>query len=219
MRITSSVFAIFCFVCGQAVAQTTPPASGAAPAARPAPKPATPAGPAAAAAPAVAPGAAPVAPPRPKPVVVVPPAKFLEKHDDWHSYVHEAGGSKLCFAAAIPQEKLPKEAKRGPIHFYLTTWPKDGVRNEASVSIGYPLKQDGSVTVIVGAEEFEFFPRQDKAFIKDPARERRLVEVMTNGAETVMLVKGVSARGTETTDKYSLSGFGAAVKRMDQACP
>jgi hypothetical protein len=143
----------------------------------------------------------------------------LEKHDEWHSYVHEAGGAKVCFAAAVPKDSEPKAVRRSQAYFYLTTWPKDGVRNEASVSIGYPLKPDGPVKVIIGTEEFEFFARQDKAFIKDPATERKLIEVMSSGASPVMIVKGVSARGTETTDQYSLAGLGAAVKKLEQSCP
>lgn len=131
--------------------------------------------------------------------------------------MHEAQGTKICFAAAVPKESEPKAAKRGAVYFYLTNWPKDGIRNEASVSIGYPIKPDGSVKVIVGGQEFEFFGRQDKAFIKDPATERKLVEAMSSNS--TMTVKGVSARGTETTDTYSLAGLSAAVKKIAQACP
>ncbi len=214
MRIAISVFAIFFAGFAQHAAGQTPgatPQTGTTP--RPAPKPAAPA----AGQPAATPGAA-VAP-KPRPVVVTPPAKFLEKHDDWHSYIHEAGGAKVCFAAAVPKDSEPKAVKRGPSYFYITTWPKDGVRNEASVAIGYPIKPDGLVKVIIGAEEFEFFGRQDKAFIKDPANERKLMEAMSSAASPTMLVKGVSARGTETSDQYSLAGLGAAIKKMEQTCP
>ncbi|MBC8049671.1 MAG: Invasion associated locus B family protein [Chitinophagales bacterium] len=234
MRIAASIFAMMCIgMAGSAAAQQT----GAQPAPKPAtpqtqpgaaPKPAAPRpaaqapkpiAPAAQAAPGAAPGLAPTTPPKPKPVVVTPPPKFIEKHDDWHSYMHEAGGAKVCFAAAVPKDSEPKAAKRGPAYFYLTTWPKDGVRNEVSVSIGYPIKPDGPVKVIIGADEFEFFGRQDKAFIKDPATERKLVEAMSSAATPTMIVKGVSARGTETSDQYSLAGIGAAVKKMEQTCP
>ncbi len=199
MRIAISVFAIFFAGFAQHAAAQAPaatPQTGATP--TPAPKPAA---------------------PKPRPVAVAPPAKFLEKHDDWHSYIHEAGGAKVCFAAAVPKDSEPKNVRRGQSYFYVTTWPKDGVRNEASVAIGYPIKPDGPVKVIIGAEEFEFFGRQDKAFIKDPANERKLMEAMSSAASPIMLVKGVSARGTETSDQYSLAGLGAAIKKMEQTCP
>ncbi len=237
MRLAISVFAMFCVGFAHHAAGQTPGAQPAPkpapqtgtvtkPVPKPAPKPAAAKPTPAVAQPAPATGAAPApgaaatpAPPKPKPVVVTPPAKFLEKHDDWHSYIHEAGGVKVCFAAAVPKDSEPKAVKRGPAYFYVTTWPKDGVRNEASVAIGYPLKPDGPVKVIIGAEEFEFFGRQDKAFIKDPANERKLMEAMSSAASPVMMVKGVSARGTETMDQYSLAGVGAAIKKMEQTCP
>jgi hypothetical protein len=179
------------------------------PAAQPAPKPAEqPKPPGAAAAP-------PAAAPKPKPVV--PPAKVLARHEDWTSFVHEFGGAKTCFIAAVPKESEPKAIRRGPVYFYLTTWQKDGVRHEVSISIGYPINEQGPVKIIVGDKEFELYGRQDKAFIKNPPEERSLVEAMT-GAQ-VMIVKGVSARGTQTTDQYSLAGLSEAVKKIEEACP
>jgi hypothetical protein len=43
-----------------------------------------------------------------------------------------------------------------------------------------------------------------------------LVNAMMGGQQ--MIVKGVSARGTETTDTYSLLGFTAAYKAMVKTC-
>ncbi len=36
---------------------------------------------------------------------------------------------------------------------------------------------------------------------------------------TKLLVHGTSAKGTKTTDTYSLSGFTAAIAIIDKACP
>jgi hypothetical protein len=44
-----------------------------------------------------------------------------------------------------------------------------------------------------------------------------MVEAMVNGAD--MIVKGMSARGTETADTYSLIGFTATKKVIDKTCP
>lgn len=143
-------------------------------------------------------------------------AKLLNKYNDWSVFEHETQGSKVCFITSRPKDMEPKSANRSPVYFYLTTWQKDGVRNEVSVKIGYTFKANSAPAVIVGAEQFELFPREDKAFMRDPAEERKLLQAMSNG--TAMVVKGVSVRGTETTDQYSLAGFSSAVKDIEQAC-
>jgi hypothetical protein len=239
MRLAVSLFAMGCLLLsGQARAQEDPDAAppAAAPAApaaapvvkpkpKPKPKPAAvpnPAAPGAAAAPAApaadpaaAPGAVPAAPPKPKPPA--PLAKLLDKHADWTSYVHETRGAKVCFAAATPKDMLPKAVKRTNVYFYLTTWQKDGVRDEASLTVGYQLKPNTPVKVMVDSAEFTFFARLDKAYIQDPNEERKLLQAMSTGQN--MTVQAVSAKGTQTTDQYSLAGLDAAVKKIGEVCP
>lgn len=143
-------------------------------------------------------------------------AKPLQKYDDWQVFLHETKDEKVCFAASAPKEMEPKAAKRGAVYFYLTTWQKDGVRNEISVKVGYAIKPDSSPVVAVGDAEFQLYPKDDKAFMRDPADERKLLDAMRKNAN--MTVKGVSARGTATTDQYSLKGLSAALKQLDTAC-
>jgi hypothetical protein len=57
----------------------------------------------------------------------------------------------------------------------------------------------------------------DKAFAKDPAQERKLLSAMASGGP--MIVKGTSAKGTATTDQYSLDGVSGAVQKLQEACP
>lgn len=144
-------------------------------------------------------------------------ARLLEKSDDWTVFVHEGADGKVCFASSVPKDMAPKGARRSPVYFYVTTWQKDGVRNEVSVKLGYPLKADSTPTVTVGDANFELFPRDDKAFIKNAADERKLLQSMM--AAGSMVVKAVSARGTETTDQYSLAGISKAVKKVEEVCP
>ncbi len=42
------------------------------------------------------------------------------------------------------------------------------------------------------------------------------VDAMKRGTE--MVVRGISSRGTRTTDTYSLSGVTAAMNEIDKAC-
>ena len=144
-------------------------------------------------------------------------AKLVQKFDNWQVFVHETKDEKVCFAAAQPKSMEPKTAKRGPVFLYLTTWQKDGVRNELSVKIGYAMKADSEPVAIVGTEQFKLYPKDDKAFMRDPGEERKLLDAMKKAS--TLTVKGTSARGTATVDQYSLSGLGAALTSLGTACP
>jgi hypothetical protein len=144
-------------------------------------------------------------------------AKLLKTFDDWQVFVHEANNEKVCFAATAPKESTPKGATRGSIFLYLTTWQKDGVKNEVSVKIGYTFKPESTPTVAIGSQKFDLYPKDDKAFMRDPGDERKLVDAMRKGSS--LEVTGVSARGTSTEDKYSLRGLSAALKHVEDNCP
>jgi hypothetical protein len=144
-------------------------------------------------------------------------AKLLKTFNDWQVFVHEANDEKVCFAASAPKDISPKGVNRGSIFLYLTTWQKDGVKNELSVKVGYTFKPESTPTVAVGSDQFELYPKDDKAFMRDPAEERKLVDAMRAGS--TMTVKGESSRGTNTVDKYSLIGLTAALNHVAEVCP
>jgi hypothetical protein len=143
--------------------------------------------------------------------------KLLVKQGAWSVYVHDApNNDRVCFATSRPRRVEPKGVKRGPVYFYVTTWRKDNVRAEISVRLGYTVKTDVAPTITVGAERFELFGRNDKAFTRDPQEEKRLLDAMLKAS--ALTVKGMSARGTATADQYSLHGLSAAMKVVDQSC-
>ncbi len=144
-------------------------------------------------------------------------ARLLEKIKDWSVFVYEDADGRVCFAAAPPSDMQPKTAKRTPVIFYVSTWQKDGVRNEVSVKLGYSMKAKSAAMVTAGGKQFALTAEDDKAYPKDPAEERKLLAAMAAGG--VMIVKATSARGTATTDQYSLDGAPAAVQKLQQACP
>ena len=144
-------------------------------------------------------------------------AKLLKTFRDWQVFVHEANDEKVCFAASAPKSTSPSGVNRGSIFLYLTTWQKDGVKNELSVKVGYTFKPESTPTVAVGSDTFELYPKDDKAFMRDPAEERKLVDAMRKGAS--LTIKGESSRGTNTEDEYSLFGLTAALNHVEQVCP
>jgi hypothetical protein len=188
----------------QPSASDQPAAAAAAPAAKKLPKP-KPKPPAAAADPAaaVAGGVKPT---------------LLGQYGDWGAYTASPGGKKVCFAIAKPStsETTPPNRPRNPSYMFISTRPADKVSNEVSIIIGYPFKPSSDATVAVGATSFDLYTQQDGAWIKNAAEEAHLIEAMRAGQNAV--VKGMSAKGTRSSDIFSLKGLAQALDRSGQDC-
>ncbi len=141
--------------------------------------------------------------------------KLLQKFSDWAAYVSQ-GSPKVCFAVSQPRSSLPKNVRRGPIYFYVSNYPADKITSEISVKMGYPFPPGGKVTLTIDKTEFELFTKDEGAFVEKPEDEAKLVEALKSGS--TMLIKGRSARGTSTTDTYSLSGTTDALDRIAKEC-
>ena len=135
---------------------------------------------------------------------------------DWRTYTVADPRGKQCFILSEPMASLPKDAKRDPIYFMVMARPSDGIKNEASVIIGYPFKDGSKVSVEIGAQKFPMFTKEDQAWMDEPGQEDGLIAAMKKGA--TMVVKGVSRRGTSTTDTFGLGGITAALDKMAEAC-
>jgi invasion protein IalB len=140
---------------------------------------------------------------------------LLEKFKDWSAYA-AAGSPKVCFAVAKPTDSNPKKIKRGPIFFYISQWPADKVVNEISVKMGYPFSEGAKTTVTIGTAKFEMFTKDEGAFVDKPNMETKLIEAMKTG--NTMKIEGKSARGTATSDVYSLNGLADALERAAKEC-
>ena len=141
----------------------------------------------------------------------------------WRVYQLGSGVNKVCYMLSEPVEKLPRNVRRGKIYFSIMHHPANSVRNEASVSIGYPFSSKSNPYARVGTDSFDFDSgvQMDAdpswAWLRNPAHHDRLIDMMKRGNQ--LIFKGTSARGTLTTDTYSLLGFSKALARLNQACP
>lgn len=135
----------------------------------------------------------------------------------WRIFTDTAEPKQICFIATQPVETLPKGANRSPIYFYVSTWPKDGIKTELSVKLGYPIKKGSEPLLTIGTEKFKMFIKDDRAFIADATRELKLLDAMKKGSK--MTIEGVSERGTETADTYSLGGLSRALQTLATNCP
>lgn len=142
---------------------------------------------------------------------------LVEKQGAWSLYADTATPKAVCFIAAQPQAVEPLGANRGPIFFYISAWPKDGVKAEPSIKVGYPVKPEADMSVTVGTDSFKLFIKGERGFVADATEEMKLVEALKKGSNA--FVKAVSARGTSTTDTYSLAGLGTALDKLAATCP
>ncbi len=153
-----------------------------------------------------------------------PSQEPIGTYNYWRVFVEGSGAAKYCFALGEPTSTLPKNAERGKIFMSVAHRPGQGVRNEVAVSIGYPFSSESNPFAKIDGQSFDFFTgvraqngADDWAWLLNLKDQKRLVAAMKNGLE--MDFKGTSARGTLTTDRYSLRGFTAAMKALDAACP
>jgi invasion protein IalB len=142
-------------------------------------------------------------------------ATLLQKYGGWSTF-SATGTPKVCFVVAQPKTMTPKTAKRGPVYFYISQWPPDQVTGEVSVKMGYPFKPGATATVSIGTQKFELFTKDEGAFVEKVDAEKGLIEALKKGS--TMKIDGKSARGTATSDVYSLDGLGAALDRIAKEC-
>ena len=136
----------------------------------------------------------------------------------WGAYTATPNGKKVCFALAKPSSSKtnPPGRPRDPAYAFISTRPAEKVSNEVSIMIGYPLKPGSESTLEVGGGSYAMYTQGDGIWIKNAAEEERLVDAMRKAADVT--VKGVSAKGTETTDTFSLKGLSQALDRLARDC-
>lgn len=140
--------------------------------------------------------------------------KEVAKSGDWTLYSH-VGQNQMCFLTSRARESEPKGQRRTG-HFYITSWPKDGVKQEISIGLGTSLKANSQVAVAVGAARFKFFAQGDKAFITNSADEGKLMSAMKKG--NVLVVDATSEAGAALKDKYSLIGISQGLQSLGKGC-
>ena len=90
------------------------------------------------------------------------------------------------------------------------------MKSEVSTIIGYPFKQGSTSTVTIDGNEYQLYTNGDGAWAESGDLDRKIVDAMKNGK--AMSVSGTSWRGTNTRDRYSLSGVTAAMQKIDSMC-
>jgi hypothetical protein len=167
---------------------------------------------------------APAKPAPAKPAAPAAPAiggvepTLLGQFGTWGAYAAAPNGKKVCFALAKPSssKSTPANRPRDPAYAFVSTRPAEKVANEVSIMVGYQLKPGSESTLEVGGARYAMYTQGDGLWIKNAAEEERMVDAMRKAGDVT--VKGVSAKGTETSDTFSLKGLAQALDRVAQDC-
>ncbi|HYW64872.1 MAG TPA: invasion associated locus B family protein [Bradyrhizobium sp.] len=172
-----------------------------------------------------APAPAKPAPARPEAKPAAAPATaggaeptLIGQFGNWGAYTATPNGRKVCFALAKPASSKtnPPNRPRDPAYAFVSTRPAEKVVNEVSFMIGYAVKPGSESTLEVAGASYAMYTQGDGLWIKNAAEEEKMVEALRKAPEAV--VKGVSAKGTETIDTFSLKGLAQALDRLAQDC-
>lgn len=142
--------------------------------------------------------------------------KLLKSSGDWRAYVTTAGGKKVYYVSSFPKKEEGKYTKRGDVYFLITHRPSQKSFFVISADAGYTLKKDSEVTLSIDGQKFSLFTDGETAWAQDKALDKKIAQAITKG--TRMVITGVSARGTKTTDTYSLTGATMALRTINGLC-
>jgi hypothetical protein len=155
------------------------------------------------------------------PAFAAEPATLLGVFQNWSAYSTGSGDTLTCYALSQPKATSPKGAKRGPIYLMVSDWPGRKAKAEPQFVLGYPAKDNAAAALAVGSAKFPFFIRANgksdaSAWLQSLNDNDRLIDTMGKGVSVV--ASGVSARGTKTSDTYSLAGFSDALAKIHAVC-
>ncbi|MEN5084667.1 hypothetical protein ABE438_19460 [Bosea sp. TWI1241] len=143
-------------------------------------------------------------------------ALLLESAGKWQAFSSQQGRSKVCYALAKAESRVPANLKDVDGLLFVSTRPAEGVRNEISLVMNFDLKENVDHQAIIGEERFALVAKGQNMWLKNPAEEARMLDAMRRGA--TLEIKGTSKRNNPTSDKYSLAGVSQVVKRAEDAC-
>ncbi len=144
--------------------------------------------------------------------------RLLGTFKDWNAFAFEEGGHKVCYISSQPKKKEPVAAKRGDIYVLVTHRPAEKTLDVVSFIIGYTFKKDSETTVDVGGKSFKLFNEGETAWARDAETDKAMAAAMRDAKGKPMVVKGLSSRGTKTTDTYSTDGMAQAYDAINKAC-
>ena len=148
--------------------------------------------------------------------------KSIGVFSDWEAVAFKDAKGKVCYITSNPKKADPAVKNRQKAYAMVTHRPAEKTFDVVNFVAGYNYKDGSKATVEIDNQKLSLYTASNSAWAwdnptaDDQATDKKLVDAMRKG--TSMTVHGVSARGTETTDTYSLIGFGKAYAAIGAAC-
>ncbi|MBI4032055.1 MAG: hypothetical protein HY370_10300 [Proteobacteria bacterium] len=142
--------------------------------------------------------------------------RLIETSGDWSAYVFMEEGKKVCYMASQPKKAEGDYTRRGDIFALITHRPGESTKDVFSYITGYSYKPGSDVTVTIDSNKFTLFSQDDTAWASDASTDGKISQSIRKGSK--MVVKGMSSRGTQTTDTFSLKGSGSAHDAISKEC-
>ena len=142
--------------------------------------------------------------------------KSIGKFKNWETFTVTENNNKICFAQSIPILRAPKKFERNPSRLFISFRPTEDIKDEVSATSGYTFQKEKIVKAKTGKKTYDFFSREEFAWILDTEEEQRFIKAMKK-ASRVMII-GRTEKGKQTIDHYSLMGFTKAYDAAKKNC-
>jgi invasion protein IalB len=142
--------------------------------------------------------------------------KVLGTFGKWIAQTYQENGQPVCFMSVKPTTSEGNYKQRGEVLLMVTHRPSEKATNVVSVVAGYQYQRDSDAVITVTGKRFNLFTNGERAWARDAATDKTVVDLMIKG--NTATVRGVSSRGTQTSDVFSLLGFTAAHKAISDNC-
>lgn len=139
---------------------------------------------------------------------------------DWAVYVEAS--PRECWAVSAPVETRNTrdgavvEVNRGDIQMLIFYRPADNIAGQVMFAGGYPFAPGSTVALTIGETSFEMFTEGNFAWPVSAQDDASIIAAMKRGTDATAV--GRSQRGTQTSDRFSLIGFTAAVDEAANRC-
>lgn len=144
------------------------------------------------------------------------PAKDLGLFKKWQAVSFDENGKTGCYMSSDATKSEGNYTSRNRVYAFVTHRPAENSFDTVTFVAGYTFKPGSEVTLEIDKKKFTLFTDTDKAWAPDADTDRKIVDAMKKGSNAI--IRGMSSRGTETKDTYSLSGFTGAYNAIGKAC-
>ncbi|WP_443069027.1 invasion associated locus B family protein [Sulfitobacter sp. HI0023] len=139
---------------------------------------------------------------------------------DWSVFVED--NPTECWGVSTPKETVNSKdgrvvaVNRGQTLLMVFYRPSAGAKGQVAFTGGYPFASGSTVNMDISGTTFELFTEGEWAWPATTEDDNKIITAMKRGADAVLT--GMSGRGTQTKDTFSLLGFTAAVEDAAKRC-